>query len=430
LTVEEDDVPVIAGGSPIKRAAWGSEQRYDDAELGELKEALAQGTLFYAQGKKVRALEEQFAAENGVRFAIACSSGTAAIHAAMIAAGISPGDEVIVPPITDMGSVVPILYQGAVPVFADVDPGSYALAPESVDAAVTARTRAVLAVHLWGNACDLNALRSLCERRHLVLIEDCAQALGCVYNGKPIGTLGAAGCFSLNEFKHISCGDGGIVITDDEHQARRLRLAVDKGYSRESGVAVRTPTFLANNYRMTELQGAVAVAQLRKLGSIVERRRQWCEGLTAGLQEVEGITLPQPTPGCNPSWWFYMLRVQPDILGAAADAFGQALAAEGLPAGAHYIGQPIYEYPIFAQHSAFERGEHAYAQRTYRRGLCREAEAVLETCVILSINQAYTKTDLQDATRAIRRVARWFVRQRGARSRQVEGAEPVLDPDV
>lgn len=402
------DLPAIAGGEPAKRTPFGREKRYGEEELQQLREALEQGSLFYAHGNKVKTLEQRFAQMNGVPYAIACSSGTAAIHAALIAVGISPGDEVITSPITDMGSVIPILYQGAVPVFADLHPHSYTLLPESVEARITPNTRAVLAVHLWGNACDLQALREICHKHHLWLIEDCAQAFGCRYRGEPIGTIGDIGCFSLNEFKHISCGDGGIVITRNEHLARRLRLAVDKCYNREPGVTQRNATFLANNYRMTELQGAVAVAQLEKLESIVARRRRWCESLSERLRGLPGITLPQPTPGCEPSWWFYMMRVVPDSLGANADAFAEALRAEGLPVSAHYIGQCVYQYPIFTDHSAFERGTHAYSARAYTEGLCPSAEMILDTSVVLAVNEAYTDTDLEETAYAIRRVAQWF----------------------
>lgn len=408
------DAPAIAGGEPAKRTPYGREKRYGQEELRELEEALDQGTLFYAQGKKVRKLEEAFASQNGVRFAIACSSGTAAIHSALIAIGLSPGDEVITSPITDIGTVVPILYQGGVPVFADLEPDSHTLSPESVRVAITPRTRAVLAVHLWGNACNLTALREICDERGLILIEDCAQALGSVYNGRPIGTIAPIGCFSLNEYKHIACGDGGIVLTDDAETAARLRLATDKCYNRQADAVSRMPVFLANNYRMTELQAAVAVAQLPKLESIVARRRAWCGALSERLQTVPGISLPRPTDGCNPSWLFYMLRVVPEELNADADQFAEALRAEGLPAGAHYIGRCLYEYPIFAQRSAFACGEHPFAQGRYEQGLCPEAEAILQTCVMLTINEAYTQADLDETAQAINRAARWFAR--GGRS--------------
>jgi dTDP-4-amino-4,6-dideoxygalactose transaminase len=406
------DRPAVEGGSPVKTTPYGKiEHRYGEEELEELKEVLSQGTLFYSQGKKVHQLEEAFAAACAAPHAIACSSGTAGIHAAMIAAGLSPDDEVITSPITDMGSVIPILYQGAVPVFADLHPHSYTLLPESVEAAITPKTRAVLAVHLWGNACDLEALSELCRQRDLVLIEDCAQAHGARYRGQHVGMLGDYGCFSLNEYKQISCGDGGIVITKDQAQADLLRLATDKCYNRAPGVLERNPTFLANNYRMTELQAAVSLAQLRRLDAIVSHRREGCCRLLQRLEGVEGITLPLPTPGCDPSWWFFMLRVQPDKLGVDADAFARALRAEGLSAGAHYIGKCVYEFPIFTNHSAYARGDHPYSARAYEKGLCPTAEAILDTCVMLSVSEAYTERDWEETGEAVAKVARWYRHQ-------------------
>ncbi len=405
-------LPAFQGGAKAKTVPYEREQRYGQPELTELTEALAQGTLFYSQGKKVKQLEEAFASYVGARHAVACTSGTAAIHAALIALGVSPGDEVVTAPITDMGSVIPILYQGAVPVFADLDPSTYTMLPEAVDAAITARTRAVVAVHLAGNACDLAALSSICEARGVALVEDCAQAFGCRYGDRFTGTIGRIGCFSYNEFKHISCGDGGLVVTDDDELAIRLRLATDKCYDRRPGVAMRNPTFLANNYRMTELQGAVALAQLRKLDGIVARRRAWCGELTERLQGLKGLQLPAVTTDCEPSWWFYMMRADEATLGADTDALASALQAEGLPVGAHYIGQPVYDYPIFAAHSAFARGSHAYHGREYRHGLCPAAEDILRTCLILSVNEAYSGKDLDETAIGIRRVVEWFVGHR------------------
>ncbi|MEZ4637827.1 MAG: DegT/DnrJ/EryC1/StrS family aminotransferase [Caldilineaceae bacterium] len=411
MTTQTPHRPAIAGGTPAKQTPYGAERRYGEEELGELEEALNQGTLFYAQGKKVHQLEEEFAKKNGVAYAVATSSGTATIHAAMIAVGISPGDEVIVSPITDMGSIVPILYQGAVPVFADLDPHTYVLDLASVESLITEKTRAVLAVHLAGNPCPMDELMALGERHNFHVIEDCAQAFGATYKGRPIGAIGHIGCFSYNEFKHISCGDGGLAVTNDENLALRLRLATDKSYNRTAQGAERNPKFLANNYRMTELQGAVAVAQLHKLDDIVARRRTWCAELSRQLADLPGIHLPAITPGGDTSWWFYMLRVDPAILGASTDEFASALQAEGLRASAHYIGHCIYEYPIFVEHSAFERGHHAYMDYTYGKGLCPNAEAILDTCVMLAINQAYTATDLAETILGVRRVVDWFTQK-------------------
>lgn len=407
-TIRTAGMPAVAGGARAKQHPYGKAIRYGEEELQELREALEQGSLFYSQGKKVFQLEQEFARQIGAAHAVACSSGTAAIHAALIALGISPGDEVITSPITDMGTIVPILFQGAVPVFADLTPSAGVLDIEAVADRMTARTRAVIAVHLWGSTSDMEGLRELCSRRDVALIEDCAQAFGCTYQGRPVGTMGRIGCFSLNEFKHISCGDGGLAVTDDADLAQRLRLATDKGYNRTPGALERQAAFLAGNYRMTELQAAVARAQLPKLDGIVARRRRWAGALSERLQGAPGLMLPQAPPGCSPSWWFYMLRVRPEILGVGAGDFAEALRAEEITAAAHYIGRPIYRYPIFQEHSAFARGEHPYCARDYSRESCPEAEAILETAVVLPVNEAFSEIDLDEVAEGVLRLASYY----------------------
>jgi len=407
IHAQTDNVPAIAGGSPAKQTPYTRQLRYGEEELRELKEALDQQTLFYAQGKKVKELEQAFAKYHGVKFAIACTSGTASIHSAMIAAGVSPGDEVVVAPITDMGSIIPILYQGAIPVFADLDAQTYNMTAASIEAVITPETRAVLVIHLAGNPVDMDAINSVARKHNLIVIEDCAQSHGTRYKGKSVGTFSNYGCYSFNEFKHIACGDGGLIITDNEQIAAKLRQATDKAYSRVPG-ARREPTFLANNYRMTELQGAVGIAQLRKLPSIIQRRQSWCGRLRDRLSHLPGLSQPAITPGGEHSWWFYMQRVREQEMGTTTDEFVAALKAEGLPVSAHYIGQCIYEYPVFTQHSAFERGEHPYHKRDYRKGLCPTAEAILQTCVMLSINEGYTDEDLNQTVHAFERVVHHF----------------------
>jgi dTDP-4-amino-4,6-dideoxygalactose transaminase len=407
-----NDPPAIAGGTPVKRTPYAKEKRYGEQELEQLRQALAQGTLFYAHGKKVFELEKAFASHCHTRHAVACTSATAAIHAALMAVGVSPGDEVIVPPITDMGSVLPVLWQGGVPVFADLDAHTYNITTETVEKCISPKTRAIVAVHLAGNACDLDGLERLASGRKIILIEDCAQSHGATYRGKPLGSTGVIGCYSFNEFKHISCGDGGICVTNDEALARKIRLATDKAYDRSPNLTRREPKFLADNYRMTELQGAVALAQLAKLESIVSRRRSWCGRLHTRLASLPGLWLPEVTPQCEPSWWFYMLRVVPDQLGANADQFAAALKAEGVPAAAHYIQQCIYDYALFRDHSAFARGAHPFAARDYSSEQCPIARSILDTCVVLSINEAYTDDDLDDTVRAFDRVVKWFTGRR------------------
>ncbi len=399
-------IPAIAGGEPAKKTPYGTASRYGEEELKELREAIEQGTLFYTGGNKVKSMEEKFAKTIGMKYGVATSSGTASLHTALTALGISPGDEVIVPPITDMGSIIPILYQGAVPVFADIEPHSYVMSPEAAEKAVTKKTKAIMPVHLWGNACDMDAFKEIGKKRGIFIVEDCAQAWGCIYKGKHVGTFGDVGCFSFNEWKHISSGEGGVVTTNSEELATRLRMSSDKCYDRSRSSSERNPLFLANNYRMTELQAAVALAQLDKLENIIDRRRRWCGKLIPMLSDIEGITLPQPTAGCDPSWWFFMIRVIPEVLGADVPTFKEAIKAEGVGAGVH--GTPVYEYTIFQEHSAFQRGYHPYNDYEYRKGMCPVAESVLETAITLPVNEAFTDDDAEETGIALRRLARWF----------------------
>ena len=408
MTIAADEKIAMEGGTPAKSTPYAKQPRYGDEELKELKEALAQGTLFYAHGKKVAQLEKDFAAKLGAKHAVACSSGTASIHAAMMTAGISPGDEVIVPPITDMGSILPILWQGAIPVFVDLDPKLYNLSPAAIEKAITPKTKAILAVHLAGNPCDLRAIKAIADKHKIILIEDCAQAHGTTYDGKPVGTVGQLGCFSYNEFKHIACGDGGLTITNDDALGKKLKLSVDKCYDRSPGATQRNATFMANNYRMTELQGAVAVAQLRKLDSIIQRRQSWCERLTKRLGNLPGVQLPTVTPHGTHTYWFYMMRIDAAKLGGSVDEFANARKAEGVPVGAHYIGRPIYKYPLFLEHTAFEHGDHPFKRVDYHKVSCPVAEAILDTCVNLAINEAYSDADLEDTVKAFERVVGYF----------------------
>ncbi len=412
MTPTTADLPAIAGGKPIKTTAYTKLPRYGEEELNELREAFSAGTLFYAQGKKVTELEKQFAAKHGAKFGIACSSGTASIHAAVMAAGISPDDEVIVSPITDMGTILPVLWQGAVPVFVDLDPQTYNLSPAAVEKAITPKTKAIIAVHLAGNACDLRALNAITDKHKIMLIEDCAQAHGTTYDGKRVGTVGAIGCYSYNEFKHIACGDGGVILTNDESIAKKLRLSTDKCYDRSPGANQRNATFMANNYRMTELQGAVALAQLRKLDSIIARRQSWCGRLTQQLGTLPGVQLPKVAEHGTHSYWFYIMRVDAAKLGADADQFAAALKAEGVPAAAHYITKPIYKYPLFLNHSAFDHGPHPFVRVDYSKVSCPTAEAILDTCVIVAINEAYSDADLVDTVKAFERVVGYFQSKR------------------
>ena len=352
----------------------------------------------------------------GVDHCVATSSGTAAIHTALGAAGITAGDEVITSPITDMGSVIGILYQNAIPVFADVNPYTYNMDPESIEANITGSTKAILVVHLAGNPADMDEIMRIADKYGLTVIEDCAQAYMTYYKGRLVGTIGHIGCFSLNDFKHITAGDGGMCIMNDETLYHKALRFADKNYSRISvnGVIDRDISSVAPNYRMNELTGAVAIAQLDRVEWICERRRIYGDGLTARLRNIPGITPPLVKDGNASSYWFYLFRVDEAKLHVDTDTFIAALQAEGVPCQRGYIPACVYEYGLFQNRSAFPNthapfdSPYCKISRSYPAGLCPAAEDVLRSTVRIPVSEFYSEEDLQQTVAAIEKVAAWY----------------------
>lgn len=359
----------------------------------------------------VKKLETQFAEKLGTKYAIACSSGSAAIHLAVAALDPEPGDEFIVPPITDLGTILPILWQNCIPVFADVDPQTMTINPADVERRITKRTRAIVAVHLAGQPCEMRALRALAEKHQLILIEDCAQAYWAEYQGQKVGTLGDMACFSLQQSKHITCGEGGLMVTSNEAFARRALLFSDKAWPRESaGLGAWRFLFLSQNYRMSELQGAVALGQLDKISEVIERRRARAEQLSRLLRKVPGVQAPNTPPETNPVWWLYMLRIDPTI---SAKEFGSALIAEGVPAWAEYIVDPLYLSPLFAEHKTYGTSGYpftAWPSQEFVRGLCPNAEQSLRQVIAIHWNENYTQNHIEQIAGAIAKVAAHYCR--------------------
>lgn len=246
---------------------------------------------------KVRQLEEQVAELSGARFALALNSGTSGLLAILAALDIGPGDEVIVPGFTFVASISAIVYAGATPVLAEVD-GTFDLDPADVEARITPRTRAIMLVHMLGNPGRIAEIAAIAERHGLALIEDCAQAFGATYRGRWVGTHGVMGMYSFNEFKTITSGDGGMVVTDDEQLYRRAFAMHDQGHSpNRKGLEVGARPFLGLNFRMTELEGAVLVAQVRKLATIREHLSTNAALVRSIIEEVPEIDfreLPDP----------------------------------------------------------------------------------------------------------------------------------------
>ncbi len=322
-----------------------------EEELRLLAEVIRSGTLTSTRGTLVKRLEERMSGLLRAQRAVACASGTAAIHAALASVESEPGDEVITSPVTDMGAITPILYQAAVPVFADVDPRTGNLTAGTIASCISPRTRAVIVTHLFGNPCAMGPIRTLAQRHRLVLIEDCAQAFLARSQGELLGTIGSIGCFSLQQGKHATCGEGGLVVTDDQALGDRIALFVNKGWDAAS--AKPDHRFLALNYRMSELQGAVALAQLDKLEAGVRKRISVAEGLTRRLGAHEHLSPPEVRPGDVRTYWRYPVTVDRSGIPGGPAAVAAELRRDGIPSVPGYLPRPAFDCEVIRSQRTF-----------------------------------------------------------------------------
>jgi len=311
---------------------------------------------------EVSALEREWAEYNGVRFCAATNSGTSALHMAVAAAGVEPGDEVITPALSFLASATCILHHNAIPVFADIDPVTFNITPEKIEERITAKTKAILCVHLHGLCCDMERIVEVAKEHDLVVIEDAAQAHGAKYSGKKAGALGHMAAFSLQESKNLTCGEGGLFITDDEKFFERaLRVGrfgelVKRGVERTYEAAT-----LGWNYRIHEMAAALARSQLRRLDTYNARRRANAECLTAGLREIAGVVPPFVPEGRTHVYHKYRVRLRPEALGldirprVFRDRAQEALLAEGVSLGP-WQTKPIPAQPVFQERAGFGKG--------------------------------------------------------------------------
>jgi len=404
----------LFGGEPVCRPpidpASCRPLRFSEGEKEALARVVESGALCRVFGSEATRFEAAFADYFGCGHAVAASSGTAAIHTALAAVGVGWQDEVITSPVTDMGSIIGIVAQGARPVFADIDERCYNMTADNVEKALSDKTKAIQVIHLAGLSCDMDAILEIARRRGIAVVEDCAQSWLAQYRGDPVGTMGSIGCFSLNGYKHISAGDGGVCLTRDAELARRMRLFTDKAYDRLRGE--RNPPVFAMNYRMTELQAAVAGVQLTKLADIIARRREIAESLLSSAAGTPGLILPQEPEGFRHSWWYITVRADRSLIEAPTSEIAEALAAEGLPAWTNYCGGiPVYLYDCFTRpDSSFFRlpalvdSEPGFPGALYPEGLCPVAERMLKEMIIISLSEFYTSEQVSGIAAGLKKV--------------------------
>jgi dTDP-4-amino-4,6-dideoxygalactose transaminase len=379
-----------------------------DDEISLLVRAIESGTLTSTKGAFVRDFETKFAERIGVTSAYACSSGTAALHTAIAAVDPEPGDEIITTSITDMGALTPILYQGAIPVFADVDPRTYNVTAASISRCLSDRTRAIMVTHLFGNPCEMGPIMDLARNRGIPVIEDCAQAFMAEFDGRFVGTIGNIGCFSLQQGKHITTGEGGIVVTSDPELARRAFLFINKAWG--YGDSQPDHYFLALNYRMNELTGAVALAQLDKLNGSVQSRISLARWLCRELSEVDGISPTPVSRGTVHTYWKFCLDVDPEVIAGGTDALGSALKERGIFSAPRYIQKPAFRCQVFRDQRTFGNSRYPFTLARdealdYRAERFPGTFRALSRVLVLPWNENYTREHVEYIARAIRESA-------------------------
>ena len=421
----------LLGGTPVRTEKFpgyrvmGQEEKDATARVidsGVLSGFIAGWHENFWGGPEVRALEEEWAARFRVKHAIAVNSATSGLMAAVGAVGVEPGDEVIVPPYTMSATAVAPLVWNAVPVFADLEPRGFCLDPLSVEARITSRTRAILAVDIFGHPYDAEGIDALARKHGLAVIEDCAQAPGATYRGRFAGTLGHLGVFSLNFHKHIHCGEGGVVVTDDDDLALRVRLIRNHA---ESSIDNSGITDLRNmvgfNFRMTELEAAVARCQLRKLDRVLVERQENCAYLNARLGEIPAISPTWVREGATHSYYFHALTFDEGVAGVPRNRFIEAVKAElpvtelrekeGVNLRAGYV-KPVYLLPLFQERQAYGSKHCPFVAPwyegsvSYAPGICPVCERLQSSEIFVHelMRPPFRREDLDDVVRAFEKV--------------------------
>lgn len=405
-----NDQLALNGGSKIVSIPLPRPKRWGEPELEQLSQAVTQASLFYWKNQQTKLLTDRFQSIYSLPHVQPCSSGSAALHIATAAAGIAPGDEVITSGITDVGTIIGTIFQNAVPVFAELDPFTYNLDVEDVRRKITSRTKAIIAVHLSGNPCRLNELRKIADQHSLILIEDCCQAWGALYAGKPVGSVGDFACFSFQDSKHVACGDGGVVATKHPKFGPLIVQFGDKSTNRSN--LEDSSNAIACNYRMSELQAAFAAAQLLRLEEIASKRAQLGTLLQSELERIPALSLPNIQSNDRCVHWAYMCRIVPQKIRCSRSEFVKALVAEGAPFSAGYIKTPIYGLPMFQKHSFFAGRwpikELGLTQMNYQKVHLPVTEEILNTCIRFPLNEAMDENYVRSIASAVRKVAGFY----------------------
>lgn len=380
------DKLAILGGKPVRDAVLPlADPEIGDEEIGQVVEVLK--SKWISQGKKVEEFEIKFSEYIGTEYAVAVSSGTAALHTAFIACGIKKGDEVIVPSFTHISTANAALYCGASPIFAEINPDTYTIDPNDIENKITIKTKAIVPVHWAGRPADTDALMKIAEANDLILIEDACQAAGAVYHSKKVGGFGLAACFSMYPSKIVTTGEGGMVTTNDRNIYDKLKLLRNYGQTPEKRFH---HIILGYNYRITELQAALGVAQLGKIEEKIRRKNENAIKLSKELQKFTGLTAPAIQSDVRHIFMHYMVKIDESKFGKSRDFVMDALNAENIQSRM-YI-PPVHLQPYYRERFG------------YREGYLPITEDVAKKVLTLPCLSSMDDTDIGDIIKAIQKI--------------------------
>jgi perosamine synthetase len=385
----------INGGSPVRASLLPyGRQSVDEADIQAVVEVLRSDWL--TTGPKVGEFEEAFAARVGATHAVSFSSGTAALHAAAFAAGLKAGDEAITTPMTFAATANCVLYQSAIPVFADISGDTLNLDPEQIAKSISPKTRAILPVDYAGHPADLTPIMEIAQGHGLIVIEDACHALGAEYGGRRVGSIADMTVFSFHPVKHITTGEGGMVATNNAQFAETLRRFRNHGISSDArqrqsaGQWHYEMVLLGFNYRLPDIVCALGIQQLKRLDANLRRRREIAEQYTAAFREVPGVVLPAVRPGAIPAWHLYPIRLDLEKLTADRAQVFRALRAENIGVSVHYI--PVHLHPYYRDRFGFRAGDFPVAEDAYAR------------LISLPMFHGMSDQDVSDVVEAVKKV--------------------------
>lgn len=389
----------IHGGRPVRETylPYG-QQQIDEYDIQAVVDVLKGD--FLTTGPMVQQFEEAIAKYVGAKYAVSFSNGTAALHAACYAAGITEGDEVITTPMTFVASANCILYQGAKPIFADIDYETYNISPKSIEEKITNKTKAIIPVHFTGQPVELEAIQKIAKKNNLIIIEDAAHALGATYKNKKIGSIGDMTMFSFHPVKHITTGEGGVITTNNPLFYEKLVQFRTHGIERNPqkllenhGPWYYEMQFLGYNYRITDIQAALGLSQLSKLDSFIKIRRKYVDIYSKEFSCLSEIIIPKQLPQTSSSWHLYIIRLNTKLLKCNRKEFYEALQRENIGVNVHYI--PVHLQPF-------------YQKLGYEKGICPQAENVYEEIITLPLFPKMTEADVWDVIQAVRKVLSFY----------------------